>query len=1283
MTQQTATRELAQPRAPSGFLTFLTVWFGQVISVLGTGLTAFALGVWVYQRTGSVTLFALMSTAAILPGLIASPFAGAFVDRWDRRWVMIVSNVLSSLNILAVALLLYAGRLEIWHIYIALMLNSIAGAFHQPAFSASTTLLVSKEHYGRASGMVQLGVAIAQIAAPLLAGLLMATIEIWGAVLVDGATFLFAMLSLLVVRIPRPPVTSEGAAARGKLRQEATFGLRYIAARPGLLGLLLFLALTNFTVGIVQVLLTPLVLSFAAPAVLGQVLSVGGIGMLLGGIIVSIWGGPRRRVLGILGFALLQGVMLMLGGLQPSALLIGGATAVFLFSTMFINSCNQAIWQSKVPPDLQGRVFSIRMMVAWSSLPLAYLSAGPLADYVFEPLMAAGGPLAGSVGQLIGVGPGRGIGLLAGILGILVILSVIAGYVYPRLRFLERELPDVTPAPAPTPRDSELLKEELTVQTNQSLASLGATPAEQTPAQPASAVLFKTNGVISLLTLIFLAIFIAIGIYRLAPPAAVPASAPPTEFSAERAVKHIETFAPTPHPIGSPELIQAREYLVRELTALGLEFEPTPADPGYLDLVGPQAVALLTGDINNIVARLKGSNGSGKAILLLAHYDSVPSGPGATDGGAGVATILETLRALKASGPIKNDVIVLLTDAEEHDLLGVRGFVSNHPWVNEVGFAMHFVARGTNGPAILFETTPQNGRVIAEFAKVAPRPIGNSLAYTVYQYLPNGTDFSFISFKGIPGLNFAHIDGHVRYHTMLDNPENVDRGSLQHHGSYALALTRYFGNLDLENLQQDDAIFFDLWGLTLINYPQSWTLPLAVFVALVFIGVMALGFRRGHLSFGGVALGVLALLLAGGGAYGVTTLVWRAVLLARSDYRWLPHGEVYNPSLYLAGFAALTIALAAGIYALFRKKVSAPNLAAGGLTVWLTLMIATALYLPGGSYIFTWPLLFSLLALGLLFATRGEQPSAPKRFAILSLGAIPGLVLLVPTIYLIYMAITITTVAAVMVMVTLLIGLLIPHLALLERPRPVLLPAAAAVLGLGMIVVAALPTPYDVNQRKANSLFYVLNRDANKAFWASQDAEPDEWTSRFIPLGSTRGPLGDDFPFWPKELYPTFQFLKSPATVVALPDPNAEILSDTVADGIRTLRMRLTSPRGAQTLLLRLHTVPETVKHLRAGFNGKMFDYSERMAKRKPTNPANMLGSFIYFDPPKAGVEFTIEITNQPIKLLMFDLSNGLGDVPEAVANPRPNYMMPNPDEDKFQDTVMISKTVAIPEVGQ
>jgi len=434
---------MAQRTAEHGMRSFILIWAGQLVSLVGSGLTGFVVGVWVYQQTKSVTYLTLIVLCASLPGLLISPLAGALVDRWDRRKAMILADTGASLGTVLIAVVFWRGNLEIWELCIAVGIISIFGAFQWPAYSAAISLLVPKEHLGRASGLIQGAQAAAQILSPLLAGVLVVTIGVWGVVLIDFLTYLIAVSTLLLVHIPRPETTAEGEEGKGSLLREAGYGWTYIAARPGLMGLLLFFSLINFTVAMLDVLLTPLMLSFASAVALGTVMAFFGAGMLVGSFVMGVWGGPKRRVYGVLGFGLLQAVTMVVTGLSANTALISFAVFILMLGVPIINGSSQAIWQSKVAPDVQGRVFAVRLMLAQISAPLSYLIAGPLCDKVFEPLMAVGGPLQGSIGRLIGAGPGRGIALLLIIMGLLTLVAPIFGFLYPRLRLVEDELPDM------------------------------------------------------------------------------------------------------------------------------------------------------------------------------------------------------------------------------------------------------------------------------------------------------------------------------------------------------------------------------------------------------------------------------------------------------------------------------------------------------------------------------------------------------------------------------------------------------------------------------------------------------------------------------------------------------------------------------------------------------------------------------------------------------------------------------------------------------------------------
>lgn len=433
---------VTQDRVRLGIIRFGVIWTGQLVSIFGSGLTGFAMGVWVYQQTGSVMQFGLIALFVTLPGTLLSPFAGALVDRWDRRWTMVLSDSVQAVTTVALLILVVTDTLQVWHIYLLNLASSSAGAFQWPAFFASTTLLVPKKHLARASGMVQAGMAITRILSPLVAGAMLGVFELHGILVADLSTYAVAVLMLLMVRIPRPPRSAEGAKAQGSLVKEAVFGWRYIRERPGLFSLLLLFAGLNFAIGMVQVLITPLVLSFATATVLGRVISASGLGMLLGSVTMSVWGGPKRQVRGIFIFLAVASSILLLGGVKPSALLISAAAFGFLFCIPIVMGCTQAIWQRKVEPDLQGRVFAFRRVIASASMPVAYLLGGPLADYVFEPMLATDGLLAGSVGQLIGTGPGRGLGLMILLLGLLNLTQLALAWRNPRLRNVVEEVPD-------------------------------------------------------------------------------------------------------------------------------------------------------------------------------------------------------------------------------------------------------------------------------------------------------------------------------------------------------------------------------------------------------------------------------------------------------------------------------------------------------------------------------------------------------------------------------------------------------------------------------------------------------------------------------------------------------------------------------------------------------------------------------------------------------------------------------------------------------------------------
>lgn len=437
---------------PRNMRTFFIIWAGQVISIIGSGLTSFALGVWIFQQTGQATPFAITVLFGTLPRLLLTPVAGSLADRWNRRWLMILADTGNALVTLAVVFLVLTDSLQIWNIYLVALVGSLFAAFQEPAYTASVTMLVPKKDLARASGLMQVAQSLEMLVAPLLAGILFGVIGLKGIVLIDFLTYFFAVGALLIVRIPQPPLTTQVEQdGRGKVWRDALFGWQYLRQRRGLFNLLLYFALVNFLLNLSAVLTGPLVLSFSTPPVLGAVQTATGLGMLLGSLVLGVWGGPKRRIIGVFGFIALGSVAVTAIGLRANPFWIGAGFFVFLFTVPIASGLSQAIFQAKVAPDVQGRVFAIRSLISRSIMPLAFLLAGPLADRVFEPLMRPGGALAESLaGMLLGVGPGRGIGLMFVISGILLMVATTFAFLNPRIRNLESELPDALPEEPPS-----------------------------------------------------------------------------------------------------------------------------------------------------------------------------------------------------------------------------------------------------------------------------------------------------------------------------------------------------------------------------------------------------------------------------------------------------------------------------------------------------------------------------------------------------------------------------------------------------------------------------------------------------------------------------------------------------------------------------------------------------------------------------------------------------------------------------------------------------------------
>jgi hypothetical protein len=753
----------------------------------------------------------------------------------------------------------------------------------------------------------------------------------------------------------------------------------------------------------------------------------------------------------------------------------------------------------------------------------------------------------------------------------------------------------------------------------------------------------------AILALLLVALFAWIAIASVRPPSAAPADAPPDRFSAARALVDLREIARAPHPTGSAEHTHVREVIVTRLRQLGLNPEVRAATGSFAKPSwGPMYDAAT---VRNVVARIRGTGGT-KAVMLAAHYDSVPSGPGASDDGSGVVTLLETARALTAGPQLRNDVIVLVTDAEEIGLAGAEAFVDEHPWARDVAVAVNFEARGTAGPSLMYRTTPNNGWLIRQLARSGARLNASSLFHEASRRLPTGdSDFSVFRKAGIAALDFAFIDNGARYHSARDDVGHLDPHTLQQHGDAALALARRFGDLDLTRTTAPDAVYFSLFGVV-VAYPESWAIPLMILAVLMAVLVVVLGFRRGRLTAGGLAVGTVGYLVASAVAAGVCELIWRALPLADA----VPlgsYGMAYNIHPYGVAFVALTVAFFVSLYALVRNRIRRENLIAGALIWWLVLTLATTLWFVGGSYLFLWPTVVALLTLGFEFAR--PEPSLSVQFVTWAPATIVVLLLAGAAPYLFLMLVA-NTMLLVMAPVVVILGLLVPQIEIIQGRGRWVLSLAAMAVALAGFAVAAAHSRHDADHPRGDSLFYALNADTGKATWASRDDAPDAWTSQRL-AGTSPGSLADYGPF-------RARYLHREAPPIAAVPPSEKVLEDAMEGGVRTLRVLIQTPPGTGMIWI---AVPGA-EVLRGTVNGRPLPEPNTPEKRKEWQ-------LRYTAPPPEGVELTLSVRAAgELSLVLTGVTGGLPEVGGASLMPRPPDLMPSPWV-LFDSATLVTKT--------
>jgi hypothetical protein len=757
----------------------------------------------------------------------------------------------------------------------------------------------------------------------------------------------------------------------------------------------------------------------------------------------------------------------------------------------------------------------------------------------------------------------------------------------------------------------------------------------------------------ALLSFVFILLVAIAALSYLVLPAVVPASAPVTEFSAERAIENLKVIAREPHPTGSIANARVRDYLVEQLKQEGLEpqIQRTGVASLMEDFPGPYGA----GTVENILARLKGSESTG-GVLLMAHYDSVAPAPGATDDGSGVVTLLETLRALRIGPPPRNDVIIVFTDGEELGTVGVQGFVDEHPWANEISVALNLDAGGSCGPASISETKHLHEWLVHEIAKSVPHPLTASL-----DVFPRwaGLDSTELD-SAIPTLDGGYSGCRTAYHTRMDNLQNLDPRSIQDEGNYTLAVARDLANLDLKRTPPEQRLVYFIFFGRLIIYPMAWVLPLMIITLALFVGVLLLAFRRGHLSGRGLGLSLLLWPTAAAAASGAVAFLWwvlQALHLVSSSFE-----SAYNAPTYALGFVALTIAATSSLYVTIRRKAGALDLAMSAFLLCMALLVLTYFFAPGTSFLLMWPLFFALLSLGVGLVLDRSDSKLLKIVQLICAG-IP-VFLFTPLIW--DLAILESGVVRTMISLTIftvvLLALLAPQLEVMTAHRKWLLPGACAVLSLTFISFGALHSGYDALHPRPDSIAYWLNADTGKGSWISLDERPDGWTSQFLTGGIERDKI-DIFVVPGGE-----SVLKTSAQPLKLPAPEIVTLDDSVSSNERILRLRLTSLRNADVLWVAL----ENVTVLRATIDGKKLP-------SKTVEPNDRLWGFYYAVPRADGIELDIAVgLGDAPRLTLTDQTNGLPDIPGLHIKPRTEAQMPLHYYPAFDSTILVSHSISI-----
>ncbi|MFT5145307.1 MAG: hypothetical protein ACI9H1_000012 [Polaribacter sp.] len=725
-----------------------------------------------------------------------------------------------------------------------------------------------------------------------------------------------------------------------------------------------------------------------------------------------------------------------------------------------------------------------------------------------------------------------------------------------------------------------------------------------------------------------------------------------TVFSLENALNHLKKITKEPHYVGSNEHKNVQNYIVSELQKMGFETEIQTQTA-----INKKWFAATTAE--NIIAKLKGT-GSEKALLLLTHYDSNPhSSLGASDAGSGVVTILEGLRAFLAKNETpKNDLIILISDAEELGLLGAQAFVDKHPWTKDIGLVLNFEARGSGGPSyMLMETNGKNSKLLSEFLAAKPNfPAANSLMYSIYKKLPNDTDLTiFREDANINGFNFAFIGDHFDYHTAQDSYERLDKESLLHQADYFTSSLNYFSNSDLTNLtSEEDFVFVNFPIIKLATYPFSWVLPMIILCTVLFLILLFFGFSLNKIDIKGALKGfipfVVSLILCGGISYGL----WEILLIIHPHYNDMLHGFTYNGYQYIIAFVFLNLWFLFTIYKRTSKEEKPTNLLVAPLCFWLLLNFIISSSLKGAGF-FIIPVISALLILAIAIFLNLKDSVKRVLFTLLS---IPTIYIFAPMVKMFPVGLGLKILFVSGLFIVLVFGLMTLSF---HQKKSFWTQKWTGFLALLFFGIATYNSGFSVDNKKPNSLVYIENYDAKTAYFGTYNSTLDPYTKQVFKGEFTEGGIENAET---KSKYNTrFKYAKK-TTYKAISSSEIRTELDTIIGKKRFLELTVTPKR-------KINKLEFLTKRKLTLYQFKVNDVLVNQGKKHSLKSGTFLVYHLGNNDKEVTLSFSVNV-GQILDLTLNEISYDLLTDKNFNLKPRTEDMMPMPFV--TNDAIIISK---------